>query len=69
MSTALLATEGGGAAANNEAVSFLSCLKIPGVVEFALCFFFAKFVSYTFLFWLPYYLESIGFDKTKVRAA
>ncbi len=28
-----------------------------GVIEFSLCLFFAKLVSYTFLFWLPLYLE------------
>lgn len=48
-----------------QAVSPLQALCIPGVIEFALCFFFAKFVSYTFLFWLPDYLESIGFGTTK----
>lgn len=24
-----------------------------GVIEFSVCLFFAKFVSYTFLYWLP----------------
>ncbi|XP_050728271.1 LOW QUALITY PROTEIN: glucose-6-phosphate exchanger SLC37A2-like [Eriocheir sinensis] len=27
-------------------------------VEFSLCLFFAKLVSYTFLYWLPYYINS-----------
>jgi sugar phosphate permease len=48
-----------------EAIGFIKALCIPGVIEFALAFFFAKFVSYTFLFWLPFYLESIGIDKTQ----
>lgn len=48
-----------------HAMSPLKALMIPGVIEFAICFFFAKFVSYTFLFWLPDYLESIGFGTTK----
>ena len=46
-------------------VSPIQALCIPGVLEFALCFFFAKFVSYTFLFWLPYYLEAIGLPKAR----
>lgn len=50
--------------AQGEELSPLQALCIPGVIEFALCFFFAKFVSYTFLFWLPNYLESMGFDTT-----
>jgi len=33
-------------------------LKIPGVVEFSLCLFFSKLVSYTFLYWLPNYIHS-----------
>lgn len=31
-----------------------------GVVEYSLCLFFAKLVSYTFLFWLPSYIENTG---------
>ncbi len=50
---------------SDGSVSVLSALCIPGVVEFAACFFFAKFVSYTFLFWLPYYLENIGLSKAR----
>jgi len=40
-----------------KAVSFLGALKVPGVVEFSLCLFFAKLVSYTFLYWLPQYIK------------
>ncbi|ELW53197.1 Glycerol-3-phosphate transporter [Tupaia chinensis] len=47
---------GGGMAA----ISFIGALKIPGVVEFSLCLLFAKLVSYTFLFWLPLYITSVG---------
>lgn len=43
---------------SSEAISFLRALKIPGVVEFALCLFFSKLVSYTFLYWLPNYIHS-----------
>jgi OPA family glycerol-3-phosphate transporter-like MFS transporter 1/2 len=41
-----------------KAVGFLEALKIPGVVEYSLCLFFAKLVSYTFLYWLPRYISS-----------
>lgn len=40
-----------------KAITFLEAMKIPGVVEFSLCLFFSKLVSYTFLFWLPRYIE------------
>lgn len=38
-------------------------------MEFSLALFFAKLVSYTFLFWLPLYLESsTGYDaETSAR--
>ncbi|CAB4010305.1 glucose-6-phosphate exchanger SLC37A2-like, partial [Paramuricea clavata] len=29
---------------------------VEGVLEYSLCLFFAKLVSYTFLYWLPYYI-------------
>ncbi|XP_019847430.1 glucose-6-phosphate exchanger SLC37A2 isoform X1 [Bactrocera dorsalis] len=41
-----------------NAVGILQALLIPGVVEFSLCLFFAKLVSYTFLYWLPLYIQS-----------
>lgn len=41
----------------NEAISILSALSIPGVIEFSACLFFTKLVSYTFLYWLPLYLK------------
>ncbi|CAL1295644.1 unnamed protein product [Larinioides sclopetarius] len=40
-----------------KAITFCDALKIPGVIEFSLCLFFSKLVSYTFLFWLPRYLD------------
>lgn len=33
-----------------------SCLA-QGVIEYALALFFNKLVSYTFLFWLPFYVK------------
>lgn len=41
-----------------QPVSFITALKIPGVVEYSLCLFFSKLVSYTFLYWLPRYIAS-----------
>ncbi|CAH2101629.1 unnamed protein product [Euphydryas editha] len=41
-----------------SAISLSRALAIPGVVEFSLSLFFAKLVSYTFLFWLPLYIKS-----------
>jgi OPA family glycerol-3-phosphate transporter-like MFS transporter 1/2 len=40
-----------------QAAGFKAALKIPGVVTFSLCLFFTKLVAYTFLYWLPFYIE------------
>ncbi|XP_068117435.1 glucose-6-phosphate exchanger SLC37A2-like [Hyperolius riggenbachi] len=48
------------------AITFWGALKIPGVAEFSLCLFFAKLVSYTFLYWLPLYIANVAhFDPKK----
>lgn len=44
--------------AQQSPIGFGGALKIPGVIEFSLCLFFSKLVSYTFLFWLPLYIQS-----------
>ncbi|XP_068238217.1 glucose-6-phosphate exchanger SLC37A2 [Palaemon carinicauda] len=44
-------------AVEGKAISIIGALRIPGVVEFSLCLFFAKLVSYTFLYWLPNYIK------------
>ena len=36
---------------------FLAALRTPGVVEFAMCVFFNKAVSYVFFLWLPVYIK------------
>lgn len=41
-----------------KAIGFFGALRIPGVIEYSLSLFFAKLVSYTFLYWLPLYIES-----------
>ncbi|XP_052842195.1 glucose-6-phosphate exchanger SLC37A2 isoform X2 [Drosophila gunungcola] len=38
-------------------ISLIDALYIPGVVEFSLCLFFTKLVSYTFMYWLPLYIQ------------
>ncbi|XP_053683483.1 glucose-6-phosphate exchanger SLC37A2 isoform X2 [Sabethes cyaneus] len=43
---------------NHAAIGFAGALKIPGVIEFSLSLFFSKLVSYTFLYWLPLYIQS-----------
>ena len=42
-----------------RAIGFTGALRIPGVVEFSLCLFFSKLVSYTFLYWLPNYIHVV----------
>lgn len=39
-------------------IGLIGALSIPGVIDFSLCLFFSKLVSYTFLYWLPLYIES-----------
>ena len=51
------AAASGQAADAEKAISFLGALRIPGVVEFSLCLFSTKLVSYVFLFWLPHYIQ------------
>ncbi|XP_064618388.1 glucose-6-phosphate exchanger SLC37A2-like [Liolophura sinensis] len=52
----------------DKPVTFLRALFIPGVIEFALCLFFAKLVSYTFLFWLPFYIKNATSYKAEASA-
>ncbi len=61
---------GGGpsSATTSSAIGFLEALRIPGVVEFSLCLFFAKLVSYTFLYWLPNYINSTSAVDAKESA-
>ncbi|KAK3926511.1 Glucose-6-phosphate exchanger SLC37A2 [Frankliniella fusca] len=41
-----------------NAIGFWGALQIPGVIEFSMSLFFSKLVSYTFLYWLPKYIQS-----------
>ncbi|XP_050388110.1 putative glycerol-3-phosphate transporter 5 [Argentina anserina] len=40
------------------AIGFLEAWRLPGVAPFAFCLFFSKLVSYTFLYWLPFYIRN-----------
>lgn len=43
---------------HGQPISLIDALYIPGVMEFSLCLFFTKLVSYTFMYWLPLYIQS-----------
>ena len=53
----------------SEAVGFKAALRIPGVVTFSLCLFFTKLVAYTFLYWLPFYIERTEIGGEYLSAA
>ncbi|EDW73917.2 uncharacterized protein Dwil_GK21661 [Drosophila willistoni] len=42
---------------HGQPIGLIDALFIPGVVEFSLCLFFTKLVSYTFMYWLPMYIQ------------
>lgn len=52
----------------NHPVSFWTCLRIPGVIEYSLCLGFAKLVSYTFLYWLPRYITQSTLNNSEDSA-
>jgi len=52
-----------------KAVGFVAALKIPGVITFSLCLFFTKLVAYTFLYWLPFYIERTEIAGNYLSAA
>lgn len=47
---------------SKKSITWIDALSIPGVLPFSIALFFSKFVAYTFLFWLPYYIASICID-------
>lgn len=49
-------------------ISFWTCIKIPGVIEYSLCLGFAKLVSYTFLYWLPRYITQSTLNNSQDSA-
>jgi len=52
-----------------KAAGFMTALRIPGVITFSLCLFFTKLVAYTFLYWLPFYIERTPIGGEYVTAA
>lgn len=50
------------------AVSFVAAAMIPGVLEYSLCLFFSKLVSYTYLYWLPKYIASTSANDSQQSA-
>ncbi|XP_012523580.1 glucose-6-phosphate exchanger SLC37A2 isoform X2 [Monomorium pharaonis] len=52
----------------NSAIGFVGAMKIPGVIEYSLSLFFAKLVSYTFLYWLPLYIAASTTYSTTMSA-
>ena len=56
-STPMLSASRSVESSGNQAVGFMGAIGIPGVIEYSLTLFFAKLVSYTFLFWLPVYIN------------
>nr|XP_022899760.1 glucose-6-phosphate exchanger SLC37A2 isoform X2 [Onthophagus taurus] len=50
------------------AIGFFGACKIPGVIEFSLSLFFSKLVSYTFMYWLPLYMNSYTALSAKLSA-
>ena len=48
-----------------QVASFSTAWRIPGVCEYAICFFAIKLVNYSFFFWLPYYFHN-NYEWTEV---
>jgi len=46
-------------------LTLFSALKIDGVIIFAMVLFFAKLVAYALLFWLPKYMEFLGYTSAE----
>jgi len=61
------ATKHGGGGESGQAISFCGAFLIPGVLPYSLCYAFLKGTKYTFLFWLPTYLNS-AMDVSGTRA-
>ncbi|OQV15414.1 Glucose-6-phosphate [Hypsibius exemplaris] len=52
----------------DKPISLFRAIRIPGVIEFSLCLFFAKAVSYTFLLWLPRFIQDTSNVQNDVAA-
>ena len=47
-------------------VSFWAACCIPGLAIYAFTLFFCKLVAYTFLYWLPYCIDSVTIASTEL---
>ncbi|EDV21320.1 uncharacterized protein TRIADDRAFT_60232 [Trichoplax adhaerens] len=47
------------------AIRFIDAIKIDSVAIFAFALFFNKLVSYTFIYWLPFYLDDIDINGVR----
>ncbi|XP_055332475.1 glucose-6-phosphate exchanger SLC37A2-like [Paramacrobiotus metropolitanus] len=52
-----------------EAISVLHAIRIPGVVEFSFSLFFCKAAYYAFFFWLPVYIKETSHGRIDNHAA
>ncbi len=55
--------------AKPKPMSCKEALRIPGVIDFACCYFFIKLVFGTLLFWLPSFIERLAVDVEAEKAA
>ena len=55
-------------ASEDKPITLLRAIRIPGVIEFSVCLFFAKAVSYTFLLWLPRFIQETSNVENDVAA-
>ncbi|CAD7704061.1 unnamed protein product [Ostreobium quekettii] len=51
-----------------KGINFMAAWAIPGVMSYSFALFFSKLVAYTFLFWLPFYLQENRPDLTSKQA-
>ncbi|XP_014216529.1 glucose-6-phosphate exchanger SLC37A2 isoform X2 [Copidosoma floridanum] len=66
--TPILSVNQSSSGSSERAIGFWGAIGIPGVIEYSLSLFFAKLVSYTFLFWLPLYIASSSKYSSKISA-
>ena len=58
---------GGETAADNKQLTTMEALRLPGVAAYCATYALLKLVSYTQMFWLPYYLEPL-YDSDSNKA-
>lgn len=48
----------------HKAISIWCALSIPGVITYSICLSLSKLICYSFIMWLPYYLNIIGYSQS-----